>query len=164
MQKKNTYFLIFILVALLVGTTIVYYYSKKSEKAPVSQEQLRKIIEERDLAACDKISTKEDSVICRNTIASLLAKEKLDNSFCQKLDNKEEQINCQKMVLYEKAEKEGIAVCQQAGTEQEKRDCEKEYYFTMAIQKNDVTQCANLSNGEDINECEEDFSEWQKTK
>jgi uncharacterized protein YneF (UPF0154 family) len=171
MQKKNIYFLIFIVVALLVGGTLGYYYSKKLEKAPVSQqqlskipvsqEQLSKIIEKRDLAACDKISTEEDAVICRDTITSLLTKEKLDNSFCKKLDGKENQANCQKAVFYDKAEKEGVEVCQQAGTEQEKRDCEKEYYFTMAIQKNDVSQCDNLGNKKDINECQKDFSEWR---
>ena len=175
MKKKNIYFLIFILVALLVGGTAVYYYSKKSEKAPVSetvseteklsarQEQLRKAIEGKDLAACDKIPTKEDSVICRNTIAITLAKEKLDASFCGILDKKENQNTCVKEVFYDKAEKEGVAVCQQAGTEEEKRDCEKEYYFTMATQKNDITQCVNLKNEEDINKCREDFSQWQKT-
>jgi len=164
MQKKNTYFLIFVLVALLVGSTTVYYYSKKSEKAPVSQEQLRKIIEGKDLAACDKISTEKDSVICRNTIALTLAKEKLDASFCEKLDGKENQANCQKMVFYDKAEREGVEVCQQAKTEEEKRDCEKEYYFTMAIQKNDVAQCVPLKSEEDINKCREDFSQWQERK
>jgi len=164
MKKKNTYFLIFVLVALLVGGTIVYYYSKKSEKAPFSQEQLRKAIEGKDLTACDKISVKEDAVICRNTIALTLAKEKLDASFCEKLDNKEEQANCQKAVLYDKAEREGVEVCRQAKTEEEKRDCEKEYYFTMATQKNDATQCDNLNNEEDINECQEDFSQLQEAK
>lgn len=164
MEKKNIYFLIFILGALLVGATIIYYYSKKSEKAPISQEELGKIIEQKDLTACDKIPTEKDSVICRNTIALILAKEKLDASFCEKLDNKENQANCQKMVFYEKAEREGVQVCQQAGTEEEKRDCEKEYYLTMAIQKNDAVQCVNLKNEEDINKCQEDFSQWQETK
>ncbi len=164
MQKKIIYFLIFVIVALLVGGTTVYYYSKKSEKAPVSQEQLGKIIKGKDLAACDKISTEKDSVICRNTIALTLAKEKLDASFCEKLDNKENQANCQKAVLYDKAELQGVEVCQQAGTEEEKRDCEKEYYFTMAIQKNDAAQCVNLKNEEDISKCREDFSQWQETK
>jgi len=171
MQKKNIYFLIFVLVVLIVGGAGVYYYSKNSGKAPVSetekllirQEELSKVIAGKDLAACDKISAKEDSVICRNSIVLTLAREKLDASFCEKLDNEKDQINCQKIVLYDKAEREGVAVCQQAGTEEGKRDCEKEYYFTMAIQKNDVTQCVNLKNEVDINKCREDFSQWQKT-
>jgi hypothetical protein len=169
MQKKNIYILILILIVLLIGGAILYSYLKKSEKSSLSQdhlsqEQLGEIIEKKDLAACDKISNKEDAATCRNAIAQTLAKEKLDTSFCGKLDNEKNQATCVKQVLYDKAEKEGVQVCQQAGTEQEKRDCEKEYYLTMAIQKNDVTQCENLNNEQDINECQKDFSEWQKSK
>jgi len=174
MQNKNIYFLILILTVLLVGGAAFYYW-KNPQKAPVSetekqserQKELSRAIEAGDLAACDKIPKKEDSEICRNTVVLTLvrlAKEKLDDSFCEKLDNEKDQTNCQKAVLYDKAERQGVEVCRQAGTEGEKRDCEKEYYFTMAIQKNDITQCVSLKNEEEREECRKDFSQWQKER
>jgi hypothetical protein len=161
MQNKTFYFIILALIILLIGAVLFYYFTIRPNE--LSQEQMGKIIREKDLGACDKISSKEQAVICRDAIASTLAKENLDETFCGELLNEEDQIACQKALLYEEAEKEGVAVCQQAKTDEEKTECQKEYYFTMAIQKNDASQCVNLVQKDAIKECQNDFDFWQKT-
>lgn len=159
MRKQIKIFIIVISILFVTGIVFCYFFQKiantnkkerANQKTPISYEQA---IEKNDPAECERVTDETQRKQCINLAVITLVREKHDPAYCDKLEPEEIE-QCKKLGLYEKMQYEdSLDICQQAASEEEKTDCEEEYYFSMAQEKFDSSLCSNIKHQDIKTEC-----------